>query len=136
MYLGHRSGRRDRKTLARRITTGEANYDQRLAGLRLKYQYGQSLKDWLDRICATPGTRARIGLRGQPKKAADPLAIVGGEASEEMMDGWTCPNCGSDEGSPADYDWGAEPGYRLVGTTPPTLNGAPEKRRFPRLRIC
>jgi hypothetical protein len=48
--------------------SGEANFDQRLSALRLKYQYGSSLKDWLDRICATPGTRARIGIHPKTEK--------------------------------------------------------------------
>jgi hypothetical protein len=54
---------------------GDANFDQRLAALRLKYQYGQSLKDWLDRICATPGSRARISSMkpDPPKREPGPL---------------------------------------------------------------
>jgi hypothetical protein len=54
--------------------SGEANFDQRLAALRLKYQYGASLKDWLDRICATVPSRARAVGKEVPEKKPGPLA--------------------------------------------------------------
>lgn len=58
------------------VNSGEANFDQRLAASRLVYQHSSSLKDWLDRICATVPTRARIGLKAQPEKKAGPLAAL------------------------------------------------------------
>ena len=53
---------------------GELDAEKRLTALRLKAQFGKDLIQWLQLICATPGTRARIGVGGQPKKAAGPLA--------------------------------------------------------------
>jgi hypothetical protein len=41
----------------------------RLMALRLKAQAGKDLQQWLQIICATPGARARIGLKTEaPKK--------------------------------------------------------------------
>lgn len=49
----------------------------KLAALRLQGQYSKDLIQWLQLICATPGARARIGLKGaEPKKAAGPLATI------------------------------------------------------------
>jgi hypothetical protein len=53
---------------------GELDPEKRLTALRLKAQFGKDLIQWLQLICATPSTRARIGLRDPVKKPAGPLA--------------------------------------------------------------
>lgn len=50
--------------------------EQRIAALRIKAQFQKDLKDWLQLICATPGARARIGLKAAPEKKAGPLAAL------------------------------------------------------------
>jgi len=52
----------------------ELDAEKRLMALRLNAQYGRDLKDWLQLICATPGSRARIGVTSEPKKKLGPLA--------------------------------------------------------------
>ena len=49
----------------------------KLAALRLQGQYSKDLIQWLQLICATPGARARIGMKGTgTKKAMGPLAAI------------------------------------------------------------
>jgi len=48
--------------------------DKRLSALRLKGQFGKDLMQWLQLICATPGARARIGLKPAPEKKTGMLA--------------------------------------------------------------
>jgi len=49
----------------------------KLAALRLQGQYSKDLIQWLQLICATPGARARIGMKGtEPKRAMGPLAAI------------------------------------------------------------
>ena len=55
---------------------GEVQADQRLVALRLKAQLGKDLIQWLQLICATPGARARIGLRSTPEKKMGPLGQI------------------------------------------------------------
>jgi hypothetical protein len=47
-----------------------------LAALRMAAGYGKDLQRWLELICATPGARARIGVKGEPEKKAGPLAQI------------------------------------------------------------
>lgn len=53
---------------------GDLPADQRMQALRLVAQQGKDLQRWLELICATPGSRARIGLKTETKKAPGPLA--------------------------------------------------------------
>ena len=48
--------------------------DQRISALRLKAAFGKDLQRWLEMICATPGTRARIGLKPPDEKKGGRLA--------------------------------------------------------------
>jgi len=48
----------------------------RLMALRLKAQAGKDLQQWLQLICATPGARARIGLKVEAPKKLGPLAQI------------------------------------------------------------
>jgi phage terminase small subunit len=48
----------------------------RLLALRLKAQAGKDLQQWLQLICATPGARARIGLKTEAPKKLGPLALM------------------------------------------------------------
>lgn len=48
--------------------------EHRLSALRLKAQFGKDLIQWLQLICATPGARARIGLKAPAEKKMGPLA--------------------------------------------------------------
>jgi len=50
--------------------------EQRLSALRLKVQFGKDLIQWLQLICATPGARARIGLKAPAEKKIGPLAQI------------------------------------------------------------
>lgn len=52
----------------------DAGPDLRLAALRLKSQFSKDLIQWLQLICATPGARARIGLKAPQEKKAGVLA--------------------------------------------------------------
>lgn len=53
---------------------GDLTPESRLAALRLKGQFSKDLIQWLQLICATPGARARIGLKAPAEKKAGPLA--------------------------------------------------------------
>lgn len=55
---------------------GSVEVSARLAALRLKGQFSKDLIQWLQLICATPGARARIGLKGQPEKKGGTLAAL------------------------------------------------------------
>jgi len=48
--------------------------ESRLAALKCKMQAGRDLMQWLDKICATPGSRARIVKERaeEPKPADEP----------------------------------------------------------------
>lgn len=51
------------------FSDGDLDPKDRLAALKLKTQAGKDLMQWLQLICATPGARARIGLKTEtPKK--------------------------------------------------------------------
>jgi hypothetical protein len=50
--------------------------EHRLAALKLKAQLGKDLIQWLQLICATPGARARIGIKAAPEKKLGPLALM------------------------------------------------------------
>ena len=50
--------------------------EHRLSALRLKAQFGKDLIQWLQLICATPGARARIGLKAPTEKKMGPLAQI------------------------------------------------------------
>ena len=54
----------------------EATVEQRLAALRLQSTFSKDLKEWLTQICANPGARVRIGVKGTPEKKAGPLAAI------------------------------------------------------------
>lgn len=53
-----------------------AQPETRLSAIRLVTQASKDLVQWLQLICATPGTRARIGLKTAPEKKAGPLAAL------------------------------------------------------------
>jgi len=55
---------------------GDLQPEQRMSALRLAGQFGKDLVQWLQLICATPGARARIGLRAPAEKKAGPLAQI------------------------------------------------------------
>jgi hypothetical protein len=55
---------------------GDIETDERLAALRLKAQFGKDLIQWLQLICATPGARARIGLKQQAEKKGGVLEAI------------------------------------------------------------
>jgi hypothetical protein len=58
-------------------TAGDSPVEAKLAALRLQGQYGKDLIQWLQLICATPGARARIGMKPDKKPAAaGPLAQI------------------------------------------------------------
>lgn len=46
----------------------DAPAERVLAALRLSAGYGKDLQRWLELICATPGARARIGVKAEPEK--------------------------------------------------------------------
>ena len=48
--------------------------ESRLAALKCKMQAGRDLMQWLEKICATPGSRARIGVKAEPEKKGGVLA--------------------------------------------------------------
>lgn len=48
----------------------------RLSALRIKSGFSKDLIQWLQLICATPGARARIGLKVAPEKKLGPLAQI------------------------------------------------------------
>ena len=48
----------------------------RLDAMRLGNQAGRDLQKWLEMICATPASRARIGVKGDPEKKMGPLAQI------------------------------------------------------------
>lgn len=52
----------------------EAAPEVRLSALRVKAGFAKDLIQWLQLICATPGARARIGLKAPPEKKMGPLA--------------------------------------------------------------
>lgn len=54
----------------------DAPLEARLSALRLKATFAKDLIQWLQLICATPGARARIGLKGLSEKKAGPLAQI------------------------------------------------------------
>jgi hypothetical protein len=55
---------------------GDLQPEQRMSALRLAGQFGKDLVQWLQLICATPGARARIGLRAPAEKKAGLLAQI------------------------------------------------------------
>jgi hypothetical protein len=58
------------------FSDGDLDPKDRLAALKLKTQAGKDLMQWLQLICATPGARARIGLKTEAPKKLGPLALM------------------------------------------------------------
>jgi hypothetical protein len=58
------------------IGDGKTPAELRISALRLVSQNGKDLQRWLELICATPGSRARIGLKPAPEKKKGPLAAI------------------------------------------------------------
>jgi hypothetical protein len=48
----------------------------RFNAIRLQAQLSRDLQKWLELICATPGARARIGIKAAPEKKLGPLALM------------------------------------------------------------
>lgn len=55
---------------------GDTPMERILACMKMAAGYGKDLQRWLELICATPGARARIGLKAPVEKKAGPLAAL------------------------------------------------------------
>jgi hypothetical protein len=64
------------ETAERMAMDEDSSPEVRLSAMRLKAGFSKDLIQWLQLICATPGARARIGLKGAPEKKLGPLAQI------------------------------------------------------------
>jgi hypothetical protein len=64
------------KDAADLFSDAELEPEYRIAALKLRAQAGKDLQQWLQLICATPGARARIGLKAEAPKKLGPVAQI------------------------------------------------------------
>lgn len=55
---------------------GDTPMERVLACMKMAAGYGKDLQRWLELICATPGARARIGLKSPVKKEPGPVELM------------------------------------------------------------